>query len=46
MEDSGAEISKEEVGCLIKLIDKKGQAKIHKKDFKSYMATMGLKKEH
>lgn len=46
MDDNTAQISKEEIGCLIKLIDKSGQAKIHKKDFKFYLATMGLKKQH
>ena len=46
MRDNGEEMSREELGCLIKLIDKKGEAKIHKSDFKSYLATLGLKKEH
>lgn len=31
---------------MIKLIDRKGEAKIHRNDFKSYLATLGLKKEH
>lgn len=28
------------------MIDKSGEAKIHPKDLKFYLATMGLKKEH
>ena len=46
MEENGRELSREEIGCVIKLIDKKGEAKIHRQDLKSYLATMGLKKEH
>ena len=44
MEDNGYELSREEIGCVIKLIDKKGEARINKKDLNSYLATLGLKK--
>ena len=44
LEDNGYELSREEIGCVIKVIDRKGEAKIHRADLKSYLATMGLKK--
>eukprot|EP00919_Chromeraceae_sp_WS-2016_P053342 GHVR01126689.1.p1 GENE.GHVR01126689.1~~GHVR01126689.1.p1 ORF type:complete len:127 (+),score=15.85 GHVR01126689.1:658-1038(+) len=46
MEDNEVEMSKEEIGCVIRLIDKKGEGHVHRDDFKVYLATLGLKKEH
>lgn len=46
MVNSNYEISIEEVGCLIRLIDKHGDGRIYLKDFKFFLATLGLKKEH
>lgn len=40
------EISKEEVGCLLRVIDKKGEGQLFLDDFKFFLATLGLKKEH
>ncbi len=38
------EISKEEVGCLLRVIDKKGEGQLFVNDFKYFLATLGLKK--
>lgn len=38
------EISKEEVGCLLRVIDKKGEGQLFLDDFKFFLATLGLKK--
>lgn len=38
------EVSKEEVGCLIRVMDKKGEGQIFINDFKYFLATLGLKK--
>ncbi len=46
MYNEGVEMSVEEVGCLIRLIDKKGEGRTCLEDFKYFLATMRLKKEH
>lgn len=46
MELNGGDLTNEEIGCLIKTIDKKGVAKVNSEDFNTFMATMGLKKPH
>ncbi len=46
MYNEGVEISIEEIGCLMRLIDKKGEGRICVEDFKFFLATMRLKKEH
>jgi Ca2+-binding EF-hand superfamily protein len=38
------EISTEEVGCLLRVIDKQGEGQISINDFKFFLATLGLKK--
>ncbi len=44
--DCGKELSIEEVGCLLRIIDKRGEGQLYIEDFKYFMATLGLKKEH
>lgn len=44
--DCGKELSIEEVGCLLRVIDKRGEGQLYIEDFKYFMATLGLKKEH
>ena len=34
------------MGCLIKLIDRKGEGRVDLEDFKVFLATLGLKKVH
>ncbi len=46
MDENGGELTNEEVGCLIKTIDRNGVAKINQEDFDFFLATMGLKKTH
>jgi hypothetical protein len=40
------ELSREEVGCLLATVDRKGEGQLFLEDFKYYMATLGLKREH
>ncbi len=42
----GREISQEEVGCLLRVIDRRGEGLLYLNDFKYFLATLGLKKEH
>lgn len=42
----GREITQEEVGCLLRIMDRTGEGQIYLRDFKYYFATLGLKKEH
>jgi Ca2+-binding EF-hand superfamily protein len=44
--ESGREISREEVGCLLRVVDKRGEGQLYIGDFKHFLATLGLKKEH
>ena len=44
--DCGRELSTEEVGCLLRVIDKSGEGQLYLKDFRHFFATLGLKKEH
>ena len=44
--DCGKELSAEEVGCLLRIVDKRGEGQMYLNDFKHFMATLGLKKEH
>lgn len=46
MLENSYELSKEELGCLVKLMDRKGVGKIHPSNFKNYLATLNLKKPH
>lgn len=46
MVNENCEVSIEEVGCLIKLIDKQGEGRVCLEDLKFFLATLGLKKEH
>jgi hypothetical protein len=43
---NGGSLSDDEIGCLIKTIDKKGIARISRDDFDNFIATMGLRKGH
>jgi hypothetical protein len=40
------ELSREEVGCLLATVDRKGEGQLFLEDFKYYLATLGLKREH
>ncbi len=42
--DCGQELSIEEIGCLIRVIDKRGEGQLYLDDFKHFFATLGLKK--
>jgi Ca2+-binding EF-hand superfamily protein len=44
--DAGKELSTEEVGCLLRVVDKRGEGQLYIEDFKHFFATLGLKKEH
>lgn len=46
MKQNLVELSREEIGCILRLIDKKGEGHLYLDDFKLYLATLGLKKEH
>jgi hypothetical protein len=46
MADQQREISPEEVGCLLAVIDRKGEGQLFLEDFKFFLATLGLKREH
>jgi hypothetical protein len=46
MSDNHIDLSVEEIGCLLRLIDKKGEGHLYEDDFKHYLATLGIKKEH
>jgi hypothetical protein len=42
----GREMSREEAGCLLRIVDKQGEGQIYIDDFKHFFATLGLRKEH
>jgi Ca2+-binding EF-hand superfamily protein len=44
--EQNREISAEEVGCLLAAIDRKGEGQLFLNDFKYFLATLGLKREH
>ena len=44
--DCGKEFSTEEVGCVLRVVDKRGEGQLYLNDFKHFFATLGLKKEH
>lgn len=46
MENYGGQLSNQEIGCIIKTIDRKGTGQLSANDFDSFLATMGLKKAH
>ncbi len=44
--DCGKELSIEEIGCLLRVVDKRGEGQLYLNDFKHFFATLGLRKEH
>lgn len=46
MEANGGDLEVEEIGCLIKIMDRQGIAQVGREDFDNFLATMGLKKTH
>jgi Ca2+-binding EF-hand superfamily protein len=46
MVDCGKELSIEEIGCLLRVVDKRGEGQLYLNDFKHFLATLGLRKEH
>ncbi|MCB0371129.1 MAG: hypothetical protein KDD45_17355, partial [Bdellovibrionales bacterium] len=46
VQDCGKELSTEEIGCLLRIIDKRGEGILYLNDFKHFLATLGLRKEH
>ena len=45
-QDCGQSISTEEVGCLLRVMDRTGEGQVTPQDFMAHAATLGLKKEH
>ena len=44
--DNNRELSPEQAGCLLATIDRKGEGQPYLDDFKYFLATLGLKREH
>ena len=43
-DDCGQNISQEEVGCLLRVMDRTGEGQVTQQNFMAYAATLGLKK--